>query len=107
MLRWIARHLPPGVTRAVGRWQFRIPLLRALMLRTNERLTGEGIIANGIGAGLHFDARGGQPGYLLGTSEIREQTLLTHFLSSGGVFYDIGANVGFFSTLAARVVGPR
>jgi FkbM family methyltransferase len=59
-----------------------------------------------LGAGLRFDAAGGQPGYLLGTSEPAEQAFLAANLRPGGVFYDVGANIGFFATLAARLVGP-
>lgn len=99
--------LPVGVVSALGRLQFRIPLLRRLALRANADLTErEGVIAHGIGSGLRFDARGGQPGYLLGTSEPDEQEVLSRHLGPGDVFYDIGANIGFFSTLAARLVGP-
>jgi len=43
--------------------------------------------------------------YVLGTSEIPVQQALSAHLRPGDVFYDIGANVGFFSLLAARLVG--
>jgi hypothetical protein len=60
--RVLAR-LPPSVVRAVGRLQFRVPALRRVALRLNSRLTEvEGSIAHGVGAGLRFDATGGQPG---------------------------------------------
>jgi len=72
----------------------------------SRKLTGEGTIRHGIGAGLRFDAAGGYPGYLLGTSEPREQDLLAQHLRPGGVFYDLGANIGFYSTIAARLVHP-
>jgi FkbM family methyltransferase len=44
---------------------------------------------------------------LFGTSEPLEQEALSRFLQPGGVFYDIGANVGFFATLAAKLVGAN
>jgi FkbM family methyltransferase len=62
---------------------------------------------HGIGRGLRFDSRGGNPGYALGTSDMEEQNAIARHLSAGQVFYDIGANVGFFTTLAARLVGPQ
>jgi FkbM family methyltransferase len=64
----------------------------------------EGVIQCGLGKGLRFDATGGYPGYLLGTSEPEEQALLGRLLKPGMVFYDIGANIGFYSTLAAGLV---
>ncbi len=55
-------HLPPRVVRTIGRAQFRIPGLRWLLQRASGSLTNrEGIIANGEGAGLRFDASGGLP----------------------------------------------
>jgi FkbM family methyltransferase len=39
-------------------------------------------------------------------SEAPVQEALGRHLRPGGVFYDVGANVGFFSLIAARLVGP-
>jgi FkbM family methyltransferase len=47
------------------------------------------------------------PDYISGTSEPPVQRELARRLERGGVFYDVGANVGFFSLLAARLVGDR
>lgn len=60
---------------------------------------------HGVGAGLRFDASGGQPGYALGTSEPAEQEALARLLRPGAVLYDIGANIGFFAVIGARLVG--
>lgn len=35
-----------------------------------------------------------------------EREFTSHFLSEGDVFVDVGANVGIFSVLAAKLVGP-
>jgi FkbM family methyltransferase len=108
LLRRGVATLPTPMVRAVGRAQFRYPALRRLLLRVNAQLTeSEGVIGRGVGAGLLFNATGGYPGYLLGTSEPEEQEMIKRLLAPGAVFYDIGANVGFFSTLAARLVGPQ
>jgi FkbM family methyltransferase len=41
----------------------------------------------------------------LGTLEVPVQEAMVRHLPVGGVFYDIGANVGFFSLLASRFAG--
>jgi FkbM family methyltransferase len=41
-----------------------------------------------------------------GTLELSVQEAMKRTLRRGGVFYDIGANVGFFTLLGARIVGP-
>ena len=45
--------------------------------------------------------------YYQGTPEPEVQQLLREHLRSGMVFYDIGANIGFFTMIAARIVGPK
>lgn len=100
--------LPPSVLRFVGSLQFKVPLLRPVIEAGARRFAaGEAVIRYGVGAGLRFNATGSAAGYLLGTSEIEEQELLAKLLKPGDTFYDIGANVGFYSTIAARLVGPR
>lgn len=42
-----------------------------------------------------------------GTLEPSVQEALRRLLAPGAVFYDIGANVGFFTLLGARLVGPE
>jgi FkbM family methyltransferase len=56
------------------------------------------------GLWLHLNPRTGRT-YFEGDSEPEVQTALQQNLRPGMVFYDIGANVGFFSLLAARIVG--
>jgi FkbM family methyltransferase len=43
----------------------------------------------------------------LGWYEQGHQTSLEGLLGEGDTFWDVGANVGFYSLLAARLVGPR
>lgn len=107
MLRKIFSMLPPGLIRYFGTLQFKMPFLRPLILRVAASATsGEGVIQRGVGQGLKFDATGGYPGYQLGTTEPVEQELLASVLKEGKVFYDLGANIGFYGVLAARLVGP-
>jgi FkbM family methyltransferase len=59
----------------------------------------------GPGAGLHMSLRHASANYRLGTNELPVQETIVSTLRSGDVFYDVGSNVGFFSLIAARVVG--
>lgn len=64
-------------------------------------------IAAGVGAGLWFNAGPSNPAYALGTNEPPVQAALARWLQPGDVFYDIGANVGFFTVIGAKLVGPQ
>jgi FkbM family methyltransferase len=64
-------------------------------------------ISTGIGTGLRLNAASSNPAYALGTNELPVQQVLSDYLSPGTVFYDIGANIGFFSVAAARLVGEE
>jgi FkbM family methyltransferase len=62
----------------------------------------------GPARGLWFELnpRTGQA-YLRGEPEPAMQKILAERLRPGMVFYDLGANIGYFSMLAARIVGTR
>jgi len=64
-------------------------------------------IAGGVGAGLRFNIAGSSPEYAAGSNELPVQNTLASHLRAGDVFFDIGANIGFFTTIAARLVGPQ
>ena len=64
-------------------------------------------IAAGEAAGLKLGAYGADSEFRLGTYERPVQVAIAASLSAGDVFYDVGANVGFFSLIAARKVGPQ
>lgn len=84
----------PGVTRAFRRFAGRFE--EGSIVR----------IARGPAAGLSW-ARYGRyvNGYWLGVYELPLQNLLAEELRAGDSFWDVGANAGFFSVLAAKLVG--
>jgi FkbM family methyltransferase len=57
------------------------------------------------GIWLELNPRTGQS-YLRGEAEAPSQKILSDYLHLGMVFYDLGANIGLFSLLASRIVGP-
>ena len=65
-------------------------------------------IQNGPAQGLwlHLNPRTGET-YFEGGGEPEVQGALLKCLRPGMIFYDIGANIGFFSLLAARIVGNK
>jgi FkbM family methyltransferase len=66
----------------------------------------DGEIQHGAGRGLKFNPGRANAGYLLGTSEPQVQGAFAELIRPEMTVYDIGANVGFFSVIAARLVGP-
>lgn len=62
-------------------------------------------VLRGPGRGLRIKA-GESIIRVLGRGELDIEAALLSMLGAGDVFYDIGANIGWYSVLAARVVGP-
>ncbi len=62
-------------------------------------------VRNGVAKGLKFNPGESCPELALGTYEVPIQNIFAQHLQAGDVFYDIGANVGFFSIIAAKLVG--
>jgi FkbM family methyltransferase len=67
----------------------------------------EGAIGSGVGRGLFINVGNSAAAYVLGTFKPDLQSFLSSTVKEGNVFYDVGANVGFFSLLAARLIGPK
>lgn len=88
-------------------WRDRAPLVGGLvrgLARVVKRLAV--VVPFGEARGLRFRAPGGTLGYALGLEEPLVQRALRAHLRPGQTFYDLGANVGFFTLLGARRVGP-
>ena len=64
-------------------------------------------VRDGIGKGiwLKLNPRSGDS-YFRGSADTGIQSILRDYLKPGMVFYDLGSNNGFFSLVAARIVGP-
>ena len=58
-------------------------------------------------AGARINLGGSALGYLAGTAEADMQRTLEQLVEPGQVVYDVGANIGFFTILCARLVGPQ
>jgi FkbM family methyltransferase len=99
--------LPAPLIRAAGRLQFKFPVLAKPINFLGQLATRGNVIQRGAGQGLRFNGRGCSPGYIAGTSEPLEQSLVMKYLAPGGVFYDIGANAGFYAVIGARAVGAN
>jgi FkbM family methyltransferase len=98
--------LPASWLRRIGAWQWTGALQRRLVQTGSEWLRQRDVtIRHGAAAGLKFNAGGANPGYALGTTEPAVQEPLLERLRPGDVVYDVGANVGFFTVLAAHLVG--
>ena len=98
--------LPPSVIKKTSQVAMsNTPLLSPLARYATRKIrVKSGVIQHGPGKGLFIDlGSAGLPGQLLGTSELEEQNLLAKHLKSGDIFYDIGANIGFYVLIGARL----
>lgn len=91
----------------------RLPLLGNCLSWFGERIVPRSTrtwaqVENGPAAGiwLRLNPRTGLD-TLRGASEPEVQDALQRYLRPGMTFYDLGANIGFFSLLAARLVGEQ
>lgn len=88
----------------------RLPFLYSIYQASLQYLIPDGLnlsIPFGPGAGLrwrHYKAY--QPWMALGLYEPPVAWFIANQLRAGDVFYDIGANAGYYSVIAARKVGP-
>ena len=103
---WAARVLPSPVKRAF----YKIPFLARVIRRSLNEAAPEGItevvIAAGIlkGLSMALDLHT-EKDYWLGTYEPDLQSAASQIIKPGMVVYDLGANIGYISLMAARLVG--
>ena len=99
--------MPRSWIKAVSNASWKHPAVRRVFEWSARRIgKQQGTIRQGIGKGLLFNPGGSNAGYLLGTSEPGVQRAMLALLKPGMTFFDIGANVGFHSTVACRLVDP-
>jgi len=107
--RWIGTvllHLPKPI-RSLRRAPILgvfIHRLSRIILPSDERVWARIRSGPARGLSLELDPRVGDA-YLRGELEVASQRVLAERLQPGMVFYDLGANIGLFSLIAARIVG--
>ena len=108
MLARLARLVPTPVVRLAVRAMTAFPALRPGLERLAGAIAaGEGTIQRGAGKGLRFRADVAVAGYRLGTTEPEFQRALARHVRPGAVVYDLGANVGFYAVICARLAGAK
>jgi len=104
----IGRVATAGPSRSAGRsWRSAGKTVRRRiggMLPVGSK--SELVVASGPAAGLRMGTRNASSDYADGTNELPVQEAIAGLVKPGTVFHDIGANIGFFSLIAARRVGP-
>ncbi len=95
---------------------FRINILRkkyfAIILRLNKYNIFKNLVIqtkydNDIKIILSLDEWLQQQIYFLGTYELKETVLFKNYININTVFYDVGANIGYYTLLAAKRIGEN
>lgn len=112
MLRTLVHRLsllvPASLVRRIQRLVAVNPRARAVVRRlTAPMRSGPLPISAGPARGLRMDVAGSRPSYLLGTAEPEVVDFLIAHVRPGDTVYDVGANVGYFTLIAAQLVGPQ
>ena len=101
-----ARILPAPVKR----WLYRVPVLSKLVRRSLNAAAPKGMSEVEIAAGILRGMRmtldlQTEKDYWLGTYEPDLQEAAQQFIQPGMTVYDVGANIGYISLIAARLTG--
>ena len=98
---------------SLDRLRRRNPVVRVLLAPVRRWMRGGSVrVVGGLGDGLrlsmaHIPVSHAHAGALpRGLLEISVQEAVKRMLGEGEVFYDVGANIGFFALAGARLVGP-
>lgn len=106
LLASLVGKLPSPWITAISRLRWTYPALQRPYEWYADRLRHrDGRIQQGVGKGIRFNTGGANAGYLLGTSELIVQRAMAGLVHRGMTIFDIGANVGFYSVIAARLTG--
>ena len=95
-----ARILPPNLLELLLNFKGKVNRFAGLGLLKRD-LT----FKYGVASGVKFNAGEYNPHTVLGNYEMPVQEVFLQYLKPKDIFYDIGANVGFFTILAAKIVG--
>jgi FkbM family methyltransferase len=88
--------------------RYQVPVLKSLTSLVARALRNdEFVVPEGVGKGLRIDVGGSAAAFVVGAFKPDLQKFMELNLKRGNAFYDVGANVGFFSLLAARLAGPE
>ena len=101
------RRTPHRVFETIARASARSGVVRRVVGRLQGDFKHADVtIVRGEAAGLRINSADTIAGYARGSAEPLVQEALVRELRPGAVMYDIGANIGFFSLIGARAVGP-
>lgn len=104
----VARRLPVPVTARLQDLVSSNYRARAIVKRVSAPVRhGAQRIADGPAAGMLMDVAGSRPSYLLGRTESDLVDVMRTHLAPGGVLFDLGANVGYFTLIGGALVGPE
>lgn len=102
----IVRLFPGSWITTANKLRWRSRFVNQFLHRTAPLLRNrDSVIKRGVGRGLKFNVGDSHGGCIFGTHEPEVQNVFAGILRPGMVVYDIGANVGFYSMIAARLVG--
>lgn len=100
----MSHYLRDQLTGAAPRWMRANPFIQRIF-RSLWPAARQGKVRDGVAEGLQFHVGPGTPTFLTGRVERPVQQSMAEHLRAGQTVYDIGANVGFFTVLAAHLVG--
>ena len=110
MAHWLVkvfRALPAPVRYRISDWHRSSRTVERILAVLTAPIRNRPVtIESGPAAGLKINLAGSYLDYATGRAEEGVQAALVEQLEPGDVVYDIGANVGFFALLSARLVGP-